>query len=134
MANSSMKQRGLAERGLSRARAELLWRLGRAGPMTQRDLSRALACTPRNVTGLVDAVEAGGLVARRPHPTDRRATLVTLAERGRRAASRMEADYRELATNLFGDLDPAQVSRFVEDVDRLLERLRGERSGSGGDL
>ncbi len=39
-------ERGLAERGLSRARAQLLWRLGQRGPMTQRDLSRALSCTP----------------------------------------------------------------------------------------
>jgi DNA-binding MarR family transcriptional regulator len=85
-------ERGLAERGLTRAQAELLCRLGRSGPVTQRDLSRALACTPRNVTGLVDGPESRGLVARRSHPTDRRATLVTLTERGDRAAARMQAD------------------------------------------
>lgn len=116
--------RGLAKRHLSRARAELLWRLGRGGPMTQRDLSRALACTPRNVTGLVDALEAGGLVARRPHPTDRRATLVTLTGKGGREAARMQTDYRKLARSLFGDLEPALVNRFVGDTDRILERLR----------
>jgi DNA-binding MarR family transcriptional regulator len=118
-------ERGLVERGLTRARAELLWRLGRAGPMTQRDLSRALACTPRNVTGLVDGLESAGLIARRPHPTDRRATLVTLTERGGRAAARMQDDYRELAMRLFADLDPTALQRFVADVDRILERLRG---------
>jgi DNA-binding MarR family transcriptional regulator len=116
--------RGLAERGLSRARAELLWRLGLGGPMTQRDLSRALACTPRNVTGLVDALEAAGLVARHPHPTDRRATLVTLTGSGGREAARMRTDYRTLARSLFGDLAPALVNRFVADTDRILERLR----------
>jgi len=31
--------RGLSARGLTRARAELIWRLQRQGPMTQRELS-----------------------------------------------------------------------------------------------
>lgn len=117
-------ERGLAERGLSRARAQLLWRLGQHGPMTQRDLSRALSCTPRNVTGLVDALEAGGLVARAPHPTDRRATLVTLTEQGGGATARMQADYDDLATTLLGDQPPTDVARFVSDLDRIVERLR----------
>ena len=39
-------ERGLAERGLTRARAEVLWRLGRQSPVTQRELSQALQCTP----------------------------------------------------------------------------------------
>ncbi|HEY3035702.1 MAG TPA: hypothetical protein VGJ54_13735, partial [Streptosporangiaceae bacterium] len=39
----------LAERGLTPARAELLWVLHRTGPRTQRELSRLLKCTPRNV-------------------------------------------------------------------------------------
>ena len=94
-------EQGLAERGLSRARAELLWRLRARSPMTQRELSQALRCTPRNVTDLVDALEAAGLVARGPHPTDRRATLVSLTDRGKAAAARMQTDYRQFAAELF---------------------------------
>jgi DNA-binding MarR family transcriptional regulator len=77
---------GLAERGLTRARAEVLWRLHRQGPMTRRELSEAMRCTPRNVTGLVDALERDGYVTRGRHPTDRRATIVTLTERGAKVA------------------------------------------------
>jgi hypothetical protein len=64
--------RGLAEQGLTRPRAEVIWRLQRGGPATQRELSEALRCSPRNVTGLVDALEAAGLVTRSAHPTDGR--------------------------------------------------------------
>ena len=67
---------------LTTARTHLLWELHRLGPSTQRALARTLNVTPRNVTGLVDALEANGFVDRRPHPTDRRATLVTLTELG----------------------------------------------------
>jgi DNA-binding MarR family transcriptional regulator len=41
----------------------------------------------RNVTGLVDALQADGFVMRSPHPTDQRTTLVTLTEQGGAAAA-----------------------------------------------
>jgi DNA-binding MarR family transcriptional regulator len=121
--------RGLTERGLTRTRAELLWRLGRLGPVTQRRLSVELQCTPRNVTDLVDALERDGYVTREPHPTDRRATLVTLTEQGASEAGTMHADYRRTAANLFAGLDAAEVSAFATTIDRMLGRLRGEGAG-----
>jgi DNA-binding MarR family transcriptional regulator len=124
--------RGLAEQGLTRARAEVIWRLGRQGPMTQRELSEALRCTPRNVTGLVDALESEELVTRRPHPTDRRATLVTLTKRGGMIASEWQAGYQEQAERLFAGLDAIEVAGFVATLDRVLERLRDEGSASAG--
>src|ERR671912_452474 len=72
----------LGEYGLTPARAHLLWELFHRGPCTQRVLADALDVTPRNVTGLVDALEATGYVTREPHPGDRRATLVTLTDHG----------------------------------------------------
>lgn len=117
-------ERGLAERGLSRARAELLWRLRARSPMTQRELSQELRCTPRNVTDLVDALETAGLVARGPHPTDRRATLVSLTDRGTAAAARMQAEYRQFAAELFRDVPPAELASFAKVVDHTLSRLR----------
>jgi DNA-binding MarR family transcriptional regulator len=117
-------ERGLGEQGLTRARAELIWRLDRQGPMTQRDLSRLLQCTPRNVTGLVDALESAALVARRPHPTDRRATLVELTEQGQRAAAAWHAGYQEVGVLLFAGLDADELGRFAATVGVLLQRLR----------
>lgn len=116
--------RGLGEQGLTRARAELIWRLHRQGPMTQRDLSRMLQCTPRNVTGLVDALEAGDLVVRRPHPTDRRATLVALTQQGERAAAAWQAGYQDVGVLLFADLASDELARFAATLDTLLQRLR----------
>jgi DNA-binding MarR family transcriptional regulator len=118
--------RGLAERRLTRARAELLWRLGMLGPVTQRRLSTELQCTPRNVTDLVDALERDGFVTREPHPTDRRATLVTLTGRGAAEAATMHVQYRRTAGELFADLDAAQVRAFSATLARMLGRLRRE--------
>ncbi len=80
---------------------------------------------PRNVTSLVDALEENGLVARRPHPTDRRATLVELTGSGAAATTGWQAGYRELAALLISDLDASELSSFVAVLVRVLERLRG---------
>lgn len=115
---------GLAERGLTRARTAVLWQLHHQGPVTQRALSEALGVTPRNVTGLLDGLEATSLVVRRPHPTDRRATLVTLTEHGSGVVATLHAEQLECARYLFGDLEAAELAAFVASLDQILGRLR----------
>jgi len=120
---------GLGEQGLTRSRAEVIWRLHHMGPVTQRALSEALRCTPRNVTGLVDALEATGHVARLPHPSDRRAMLVTLTERGRATAIAWQSAHQELAVRALADLGKAQIADLIEALDQVLENLRGAGLG-----
>jgi len=117
-------QRELDTRGLTRPRAEVVWRLGSDGTMTQKQLSQALRCTPRNVTGLLDALEGSGLVVRRPHPHDRRSTLVGLTSRGKRASAAWAEGYTKLANTLFADFNSAELASFVRILDRVRARLR----------
>lgn len=121
--------RSLGARGLTRARAAVVWRLFHQGPMTQRRLSAALRVTPRNVTGLLDALEEGGFVARSPHPTDRRATLVTITAKGRTAAHAMHEDHEEFAARLFAGLPAKDLRVFDAVLDHVLELCgRGNRA------
>jgi DNA-binding MarR family transcriptional regulator len=122
--------RELAKLGLSRARAEVIWTLHRGGPITQRELSEALRCTPRNVTGLIDALEELRLVARRRHPNDRRATLVGLTEAGMNVAESWDAGYRQLARDLFGDSSEEEVEGLLRALDRIVARLRPSEGDS----
>lgn len=115
---------GLSAPGLSRARAEVVWHLHHHGPATQRELSQALRCTPRNVTGLIDALEAADFVARGPHPTDRRATLVTLTDHGAATADAWSTGYRSAAGELFHDVPKADLAAFVATIDHVLRQLR----------
>jgi DNA-binding MarR family transcriptional regulator len=125
---SELMDRGLAQRGLTRARATLIWQLHHQGEQTQRELSQALRVTPRNITGLVDALEASGLAARRPHPSDRRATLVGLTDEGRRLAAALEAEHQQFAGLLFADVAKPDLAGFIGVADALLERLRDSTS------
>jgi DNA-binding MarR family transcriptional regulator len=121
---------GLAERQLSRARATLIASLEREGPMMQRELSQLLGVTPRNVTGLVDALEAAALVARQPHPGDRRATLVTLTASGKRLATRLRADEERFGEILFGDMPRQELETLLGALDHLLSRLHAMRASA----
>lgn len=120
---SGAMQWGMAERGLTLARSELLWRLLHEGPCTQRSLSRSLHVTPRNVTGLVDALEADGFVTRSDHPSDRRATLVDLTEKGRAAVAAMKREQDGAAEMLFKDVSSDDLESFVRVMDHVRRRL-----------
>lgn len=115
----------LAVHGLTPARAEVLWVLHGTGPRTQRELSQILKCTPRNVTGLVDALQGAGFVERSAHPTDRRAIMVQLSEQGRALIADWSADRTHGTTQVLGDIPAADLATFSAVLDRVLARLRG---------
>jgi DNA-binding MarR family transcriptional regulator len=123
--------RSLADRGLTPARTHLLWELGRRGPSTQRVLAEALDVSPRNVTGLVDALEEGGFVVRRPHPEDRRATLVTLTDKGADSFEEMGREHVEFARLLFGSMPEDRLDCLVDGLDSVLAVLREAVPGAG---
>ncbi|MQS34523.1 MarR family transcriptional regulator [Streptomyces katsurahamanus] len=120
----AVTRRGVTGRGLTTARAGVLWALLHHGPLTQRALAERLGVTPRNVTGLLDAMEAGELVVRDPHPTDRRATLVSLAEKGRSDTAALLSGRAALAAELFGSMPEAASEAFRAGAETLLARLR----------
>ncbi|WP_063795981.1 MarR family winged helix-turn-helix transcriptional regulator [Streptacidiphilus griseoplanus] len=103
--------------GMSVSRLRALRTLATApDPMRMRDLSDVLGLAARTVTTMVDALEREGLVERLPHPTDRRAYLLTLTPLGRtRHREAEEIDRDALATATGGLTGP--------DRERLRELL-----------
>ncbi|WP_066944412.1 MarR family winged helix-turn-helix transcriptional regulator [Streptomyces lushanensis] len=78
--------RAAAEHSLTGAQARVL-RLLSMEPMPMRRIAQKLKCEPSNVTGIVDRLEARGLVERRPDPADRRVKLAAPTEKGRATAT-----------------------------------------------
>ena len=62
-----------------------------AGPLPMNELAHRLACDSSNVTGLIDRLEARGLVIRRPSFDDRRVKHVVLTDVGQDLRERMLA-------------------------------------------
>ncbi len=89
-------------------------------------LSDCLGVTPRNVTALVDALEQEGLVGRRPHPKDRRATLIELTPEGARTCEDMHGEHQTAVSELFFGLSEEDRRDLVRLMGSLREALRHE--------
>jgi DNA-binding MarR family transcriptional regulator len=125
-------QAGLIARGLTRARATVIWQLHRQGPVTQQQLARTIGVTARNITALVDGLQASGFVQRDPHPVDRRALLVRLTEAGAAVTGQLAADYELGSAQLFAGMPAEQVRQFLATVDTLTARLTPGATGGPG--
>ena len=98
------------------AQTAMLARMEPDAPMPMSELAAVLQCDNSNVTGIVDRLEARGLVERRPHEHDRRVKQVLLTPLGVEAQQQVTTAMRE-APEAFKRLSPAD-QRTLRDVLR----------------
>jgi DNA-binding MarR family transcriptional regulator len=105
-----------AVHGLTMTQAKMLILLRQ--PLPMRALAGLLACDASNITGLVDRLEARGLVTRHLDAADRRIKNVVATEEGREAVRLIRADMR--ATSVaFARLDEEGRRSLYELLGRL---------------
>jgi DNA-binding MarR family transcriptional regulator len=86
-------------------------------------LARDLGLTSHAVTKLVDALVSDGLLERRPDPTDRRASLVALTDRGREACDRLQPDHAAAAASAFEVLTDGERDMLVTLIDKVTRHI-----------
>jgi DNA-binding MarR family transcriptional regulator len=103
--------------GLSLAQVRVLGIIRHHGDAGAQMSAIALACnvTPRTTTGVVDGLEAAGLVERVPDPTDRRAVIARLTPEGDR---RFDA-----AIALQGSVGERLLKGFSEEEQEVMRDL-----------
>ena len=116
----------LGDCGVTYARMRLLGTLHCNGPQIMSDISDELGVTRRNVTALVDALEEEGLVKRMPHPSDRRATIIELTEKGAETTNNTYNDHRTGVAELFASLSEDEQQELIRVLGTLREALRQE--------
>jgi MarR family transcriptional regulator, organic hydroperoxide resistance regulator len=84
-----------AEFDLSPMQAYALRLLEPGTPLAMSDLAEALHCDASNVTGIVDRLEARGLIARRGADHDRRMKMLVVTEAGAALRTRLNARLSE---------------------------------------
>jgi len=109
------------------ARMRLMGALRFRSPQIMSELSEDLGVTPRNITALVDGLEEDGMVRRRPHPTDRRATFVELTAEGTDMCRVGFMEHVGAVSELFDDLSVADQ----EELIRLLSQLQAALQSRG---
>ncbi len=109
--------------GINYARLRLLQALHCGGPAIMRDLGTQLGTTPRNMTAIVDALEKARLVVRRPHPTDRRATLIELSPDGAREAENGLGPRLSAMSEIFAGLSAEEREQFSATMIKLMRAI-----------
>ena len=100
-----------------------LVRLDRGGPATPSELAKREQISPQSMGATLAALEARGLVERRPDPRDGRRVVLSVTEAGRDVLlDKRNARARQLAQALSAGFTPAELRQLMAAAP-LLERL-----------
>ena len=100
-----------------------LTRLDRGGPATASALAKLEQISPQSMGATLGALEARGLIERRPDPGDGRRAVLSVTEAGSRLLrDKRNARTEQLAKALSAGFTPAEI-RLLAAASPLLERL-----------
>jgi DNA-binding MarR family transcriptional regulator len=119
--------RWLDRHGLSESRMGLLWRLRHKDSIILGNLAQELDVSPRNVTGLVDHLEADGLIERFPDPDDRRATRVRLAPAGKQKLADIKTEMGSQRNGLVADFTNDELQQLRHLCLKLAHNLTASK-------
>ncbi|MGW0657708.1 nitroreductase/quinone reductase family protein [Streptodolium elevatio] len=126
----------LAPLGLHPGQEVLLLALARSGPMIQGRLGEALGIEPPSVTLMTRKLATAGHVRRTPDPSDRRASIVELTDRGKALAAQVDELWFALAEETAAGV-PAETAEWLPDLLRALadnvDTKQARRARNAGD-
>ncbi|WP_328518290.1 MarR family winged helix-turn-helix transcriptional regulator [Actinoplanes sandaracinus] len=108
---------------ISPSQSRALGVLSRHGEMRLSSVAEHLRIAPRSATEVIDDLQRRGLAERKPDPSDRRATLVTLTPEGVATMHAIREARAAEGERLFTGLDPADRA----ELTRILRQLREAR-------
>jgi DNA-binding MarR family transcriptional regulator len=107
--------------GLNASDYRLLVALWKGGPQSPGELGKRLLVSSGVMTNRLDRLEGKGLVAREPHPHDRRAVVITLTEAGSATLSEMISEQAAKERRLLSPLEVSQRGDLNELMKSLME-------------
>lgn len=124
----------LAGLGLGTGQPKVLGYLSRNGASSQRQLADFYDVDPATVCRMLDSLQKGGFVTRRPDDSDKRRDLVELTPAGREAYRRWQDCCRDMEERMLEGFTPEERENFSEYLIRAYQNLKPERRGGGEGL
>jgi len=129
LVSQEIRRRLRAEFGATLPQFDLLAQLDREPEgLRLGEISKRTMVTNGNITGLVERLEADGLVSRETPGDDRRVTVARLTDEGRRVFAEMAAVHETWVRELMADIDQAALSVLANNVDQLHRSVRNHLS------
>lgn len=129
LVSQEIRRRLRAEFGATLPQFDLLAQLDREPEgLRLGEISKRTMVTNGNITGLVERLEADGLVSRQTPGDDRRVTVARLTDAGRRVFAEMAAVHETWVQELMADIDQSTLSVLARNVDQLHKSVRNHLS------
>ena len=113
-----------AEEGMSFGQMVLLRVLVQKGKASPKELAEALSVTTGNVTGLLDKLEAAGLVTRRRSAKDRRVVHIELTAKARQRFRKVQRAAVDMLSEAFEGWTQPQITQLQDLLERLSSNQR----------
>lgn len=120
----AMAAAALRSLGLHPGHEAVLLALDSHGPRTQAQLAEEAGCAPPSITGMVQKLQAGGLVDRRPAPGNARATIVELTDDGRAMIPDLKSLWVQLAADTMATVPDMDLAQLTTTLNALASGLQ----------
>lgn len=105
--------------GLTPSQFDIVVTLGNTPGMSCRELGERTLITKGTLTGVLDRLEAKGLVVRESSPADRRSFTVKLTKKGETCFGRVFPAHLAYMTPAFATLSVEEQAQIVQSLGRL---------------
>lgn len=117
--------------GLTPGEARILVNAARAGSVRQATLAERVGVEAMTLSSYLDRLEARGLIARTPDPSDRRAKLVLVTEAAAPVLEAITQAGSQLRADISASLTPGRLDEVREGLKQIRESLVAMRPDCG---
>lgn len=112
--------------GLTGPQLWALWSVQQQGPTGLKELAQAMHLHPSTVVGVVDRLEAKGLLLRKPDPVDGRRVRIALTAAGRRTVAQAPHPAQGQLIHGLQAMRRGEVAQLHETLSRLVAVMEAE--------
>lgn len=129
----ALQRECLGQHGLSFNEYSVLRLLQRAEGrrLSPKALAHEIVCTSGAMTKLLDRLQRGRRIRRRPDPSDRRGVLIELTRTGDALAEAASATYRAGRERVLARLRPRDIASIDRRLEALLAGFEADRETTG---
>lgn len=106
------------------AQCHALLALEESGPLLNSELAVLLQVDTSTLSRTIDQLDVKNYIVRQPHPTDRRATLLELSDRGVQVATAIHVSADALYRGILGEVPANQRPDVLRRFAQLVETFR----------
>lgn len=120
--NDQMRQKTEAL-GMADGWRRVLFHLAHNDQLTQLELAKRTHLSTPAVSVTLQKMESEGLVSRTPDPSDQRAILVKLTEKGKKADRKVISAIRQTEQEMLGKITPEEFDKIRPILEQMYRNL-----------